>query len=78
MQTENEEKARIKSLNLYENEETIANIASALSVPARRKIIKLINKSNFSINEIAEKLNMPVSTTSFHVKVLVNAGLLSY
>lgn len=78
MQTENEEKARIKSLNLYENEETIANIASALSVPARRNIIKLINKSNFSINEIAEKLNMPVSTTSFHVKVLVNAGLLSY
>lgn len=69
---------RLKSLNLYEDEESIANIASALSVPARRNILKLINMSNYSINEIAEKLNMPVSTASFHVKVLVNAGLLNY
>ena len=70
--------ARIKALNLYEDEEKIVKITSALSVKTRRDIIKLINTSSLSINEIAWKLNIPVSTASFHVKTLVDAGLLIY
>ncbi len=70
--------SRLKSLNLYDDEEAIANIASALSVPIRRSILKLVNIHNYSISDIALKLNIPVSTISFHVKTLVAAGLLKY
>lgn len=70
--------SRIKALNLYDNDEQVAKISSALSVKVRRDIIRLINLGGLSINEIAWKLNIPVSTASFHVKVLVDAGLLIY
>lgn len=70
--------SRIQTLNLYDNEETIAKIASALSVKTRRDIIKLVNISPCSINDIAWKLSVPVSTASFHVKNLVDAGILMY
>lgn len=69
---------RLKALNLYDDENVLAKIASALSVKTRREILKLINVSPMSINEIAWKLNVPVSTVSFHVKSLVEAGLLIY
>ncbi len=70
--------SRLKSLNLYDDEDVIAGIVSALSVPIRRKILKLVNIHNYSISDIALKLNIPVSTISFHVKSLVAAGLLKY
>ena len=70
--------SRIQTLNLYDNEELIAKVASALSVKTRRDIIKLINISPHSINDIAWKLSIPVSTASFHVKNLVEAGILMY
>ena len=70
--------SRVQTLNLYDNEELIAKIASALSVKTRRDIIKLVNISPYSINDIAWKLSIPVSTASFHVKNLVDAGILMY
>lgn len=73
-----EDNSRLKALNLYDNEEEIAKISSALSVKTRRDIIKLINTSGLTISEIAWKLNIPVSTASFHVKTLIDAGLLIY
>ena len=77
-QTHQSENLRIKALNLYDNEEEISKIASALSVKTRRDIIKLINTSGLTISEIAWKLNIPISTASFHVKTLIDAGLLIY
>lgn len=70
--------SRLRDLSLFEDEEAIAKIASALSVKTRREILKLINRAPCSINDIAWKLNVPVSTASFHVKALVEAGLLIY
>lgn len=74
----NTAESRLKTLDLYENCEDLQKVASALSVKTRQDIIRLINLSPHSINQIAWKLNIPVSTASFHVKVLVEAGLLQY
>ena len=79
-QTENRalQGSRIQTLSLYEDEELIAKIASALSVKTRREILKLLNRAPCSINDISWKLGIPVSTASFHVKALVEARLLIY
>lgn len=73
-----EEKSRLKLLTLYDSESELAKVCAALSVQTRRDIIKLITKAPSSINEIAWKLNIPVSTASFHVKTLVEANILRY
>ena len=67
---------RLNTLNLYDKEAELSKICSALSVKTRRDIIKLINEKPLTINEIAWKLNIPVSTASFHTKNLINAGIL--
>ncbi len=77
-ETRASQSSRIQTLILQEDEEQIAKIASALSVKTRREILKLINRAPCSINDIAWKLGVPVSTASFHVKSLVEAGLLIY
>ena len=71
------ENKRIQALNLYDKESELVKIVSALSVKTRRDIIKIINEGPLSINEIAWKLNVPVSTASFHTKVLLKTGLLT-
>lgn len=73
-----EEKSRLKLLALFDNEEELAKVCAALSVKPRREIIKLIAKAPSSINDIAWKLNIPVSTASFHIKTLVEANILRY
>ena len=51
-------------------------VARALSSEDRINIIELLNTRNMIINEIAEKLNIPVSTAASHVKVLEEAELI--
>ena len=71
--------SRLVALNLYDDEERIEKIASALSLKVRRDIIKLVNNyPNCSINDISWKMNIPISNASFHVKSLVSAGILAY
>ncbi len=74
----NKEESRLKLLTLYDSEDELSKVCSALSVKTRRDIIKLITKAPSSINEIAWNLNIPVSTASFHVKTLVDANILRY
>ena len=69
---------RLKLLTLYDNEDELAKVCSALSVPTRRAIVKLVSKSPLSVNEIAWKLNIPVSTASFHIKALNEANIVRY
>lgn len=68
---------RLQTLNLYDRENDLIKIVSALSVKTRREIIKIINQSPKTINQIAWELNIPVSTASFHTKILIKAGLLT-
>lgn len=67
--------SRLQTLDLYDRDDELAKIAAMLSVKTRRDIIRLINESPYSINQIAWRLNLPLSTASFHVKALENAGL---
>ncbi|PLS01921.1 ArsR/SmtB family transcription factor [Neobacillus cucumis] len=56
--------------------EKLRMVVHALSSEVRLKIIVLLNKGNVNINQLSEKLNIPVSTASSHIKVLEEAGLI--
>lgn len=73
-----EPQSRLHKLNLYDRDAELARVASALSVKTRRDIIRIVNEGPCSVNHIAWKLNIPVSTASFHIKALVDANLLMY
>lgn len=66
----------MKSLNLkLDIDENLTLVARALSSPVRLSIIKLLNESSYNINEIADKLSLPMSTTAMSIKILEEAGL---
>lgn len=52
-------------------------IIKALNCKTRRDILRLLGGGTLSIWEIAERLNVPLSTTSEHVSVLLKAGIIS-
>lgn len=57
--------------------EEISVLGKALSSPVRLEILKLLYDENESmiIIEIAKNLNLPPSSTAFHLKILEEAGL---
>ena len=58
--------------------ETASRIARALSVPKRLEILRLLSKKNvMSVNEIAQTLDIPLSSTSVHINILEEADLIS-
>lgn len=54
----------------------IALVGRALSSPIRLEILRLLGNESLMLSEIAEKLNLPLSSTSFHLKVLEESRLL--
>lgn len=56
--------------------ERLLMVAHALSVQARLDIIRLLGERNRNVIELAEALQLPVSTAANHVKVLESAGLI--
>lgn len=59
------------------NDEQLERVATALNASTRRKILSLLTANSYTIQEIAERLNMSLSNTSFHVKFLQKAGLVN-
>lgn len=59
------------------NEEPLEKVAIALDSSSRRQILRLLSMNSFTVMEIAEQLNMSLSNTSFHIKVLQKAGLIN-
>jgi predicted transcriptional regulator len=58
--------------------EVVSQIARALSVPKRLEILRLLGEKNvMSVNEIAQTLGIPISSTSLHINILEEAGLVS-
>lgn len=53
----------------------VEKVALALSAKTRREILSLLQKNSYTIWEIADTLNLSVSTISFHIKLLKEAGL---
>lgn len=55
--------------------EELQKVAHALSSKVRLEIINLLNTKKVNIHELADILNIPVSTAASHIKVLEEAGL---
>lgn len=66
---------QIMDMNLDDTKQLIL-IGKALSVETRVEIIKLLQQEELNINEIAEKLSIPPSSTAAHIKVLEEAGII--
>lgn len=66
----------IKKLEINLDDDALCEeISVALSSKIRRNILRLLKQGAYSIGEIAEKLNVPVSTTAFNVNVLKKVKL---
>lgn len=68
--------SRIIDIDVGKKEE-LCMICKALSVPARIDILKLIENKGLSISEISDKLHIPQSSVTFHIKVLQEADLIN-
>ena len=55
----------------------ITSIGRALSSPIRIAILCELNKKPMLLSEIAEKFNLPISSTAFHMSALEDANLVS-
>lgn len=56
-------------------EDQLFPIARALASQDRLKILKAIGCKSLNVNELAEMLGFPISTTALHIRVLEEAGL---
>ena len=60
-----------------DDEERLEDIVQALNASVRRKIMTMISSSSYSIADLAKKLNLPISTVSFHINILRKAGFIN-
>lgn len=67
--------AKVKEYNMDGIEE-LCDLGKALSSPVRLEIFQLLHGESMIIGEIAKKLNLPASSTAFHLKMLEQAGLI--
>lgn len=67
-----------KVYNLENDAETdnILLVSRALNSPTRIEIIRMLNVKQMTLTDIANALNIPVSSASVHTKILLDAGLI--
>lgn len=68
--------ARYLSFTLSD-EDRLKYVCYALDSPVRRKILQLCTIKSFTIKQLSELTNNSLSTTSFHIKTLKEAGLIN-
>ena len=69
--------SRYVYLSLHADEdEYMDKMMVALSSKIRRDILRLIDGQSYNISEVAQKLELPLSTAAFHVKHLQEADLI--
>ena len=56
--------------------EKISEVLKAMAHPARLEILEGLIKNECNVGQIQEKLNLPQSTISQHLKTLKNAGII--
>lgn len=67
----------MKTIELkIDSKDELALVAHALSSPDRLNILALLNENSYSVNEISDRLKMPLSTTAICIKTLQKAGLI--
>lgn len=67
--------AKLKDYEIEETEALTA-LGKALSSEVRLEILQLLYGQSMIIGEIAKKMNLPASSTAFHLKLLEDAGLI--
>lgn len=66
----------LKEIELsYSDKNEMLSVLKALANESRINILQLLDNGCLNINEIAEKLDLPVSTTALNIKILEEAGL---
>ncbi len=62
----------------YDVEEidALCSLGKALSSPIRIEIMQLLYEEGMIIGDIAKKLDLPASSTAFHLKILEEAGMI--
>lgn len=68
--------SRIVNIDVGDKEK-MCLVCKALSVPTRIDILQLIENKGLSIGEIAEHLNIPQSSVTFHINILQKADLIN-
>ena len=59
-----------------ENEEELYRFAHALASPVRIRIMRALGEGNMNVGELAQKLDIPMSSAALAVKTLEEAGLI--
>lgn len=67
--------AKLKDYEI-EEKESLSALGKALSSEVRLEILQLLYGQSMIIGEIAKKMNLPASSTAFHLKLLEDAGLI--
>lgn len=66
---------RTENLN-FNQTDRVAAIGKALSSEIRIQILEALEEQEHNVNELAELLELPASSTAMHVRVLEEAGLI--
>ncbi len=56
--------------------ERILPVAKALSSPERLRILRCLGQRSMNVQELAHALDLPVSSTALHIRVLEDAGII--
>lgn len=67
--------AKLRNYNI-DDVDDLCCLAKALSSPVRLEILQLLYEDSMIIGEIAKKMDIPASSTAFHLKMLEQAGLI--
>lgn len=59
-----------------DDREKLASISKALSSETRIEILRQLRYKDLNVNEIAEILGIPASSSAAHVKVLEESGMI--
>ena len=66
----------LKEIELsYSDKNEMLSVIKALANESRINILQLLDRGCLNVNEIAETLDLPVSTTALNIKILEEAGL---
>lgn len=57
--------------------EQMLPVLKALASPVRLEILEMLNSQSLNVNELAERLSLPLSTAAFNIRVLEEAGLIT-
>lgn len=68
----------LKAMDVDDTRETMERFLKAFSEENRINIIRMITKGEMYVGEVAEEIDLAISTTSYHLDMLMAAGILNH